>query len=127
MNRLSETQQKLIIVLYNTIQDMISIDNIEDTDNLKVKMAFILLQKPFIPIEIFDLIEDYLNDSIKPIIDNNEPICYLDNELGFINENGLFEFYSVYEFIMYLDIINDLCTNLKHNLDNTFLAFISPY
>jgi hypothetical protein len=126
MNRLSETQQNLIIKLYNTMQGMISVDNIENTDNLKAKMAFILLQKPFIPTEFFSLIENYLNDSIMPIIDNNEPICYLDSELGFINENGLFEFYSLKEFRMYFDKINDLCTHLKNKLENTFLAFICP-
>ena len=127
MTKLSETQQKLIIESYNIMQDMISVCNIEDTDNLVEKMDFILSHKPFIPTEIFSLIENYLNDNIQPVIDNNEPLCYLNSELGFINDKHSFEFYSLEDTKKYFFKLDDLCTSLKNKLEKTFLSSISPY
>ena len=122
-----ETSKKRIYDNYLTLMDLLSNDLIFD-DDISNKLDRIRNNRAFLPKEINEFFDSFINEYIYPIIctypTDKE---FQTSDLGHVNSNGVFEFNDEESVTEYFCRLMKYCNDVKEILLEKASVTLTPY
>lgn len=127
MTKLSIIQQIITINSHQRLLKCIQPCNLDNREIICKNIEKIKSMKPFLPTSVYNSFSHIIEKEIAPIIDNPD---YLSNimtsEIGFLNDDGHFEFKGEYEFNLFFAKLCQLSINLEKNIQEWACTELSP-